>query len=1333
MKPLTLDQALRETVGYLNFSSGQRNPRFFAAVNRLFLEAAGIDPQLAEELPRLEFPPDTSVHFQQLLREAPARVRQADPTFRDTRQAENVVRLALDVVIPAYREFHRDLLGFHEPAFFYQPFFVARVLEAILRAGEPWGEEDRIIKEALRLVNDYVGYRPVPVLQTRRYEPYEHEKICPIPLYLRGAGVAYSPYAPLVAQALRILRDVPHWIARQADFDFDQLEELAVDPRALDFQHPVQHRPNYIYGTWDLHRFDKSGRYCRYVAQQAILDFLTVWINEQLEHGGRGEDIVFQAAAVFSGTILMAMGVTGGSPAAIPSTENLGRLVVKIAAYREQFYEWLRARAPHSIRTALEDQFNKYRSHFAEVRRSLNRRLNDYRAQQAHRGRFLQLMAELGQQEVVDRQLDRIYGATGRITTRIYAAIHACQALVEKGDLEKAAAQLPEIFALILRGIDCGGLVDPWNALGFGGLFPLAPSPEDSIPDERIGQLVMLVERLFDLHAELMKAAAAVGKTSLVEAVNNRLRQLAEWWDQFATTKVSEIISFSGRLAQQSAEAVAHAIAAWYQAGAASGDIAFWRQHVGRFPSVKAFFSAAETLLDHGDLVSALALLIQWASLGEEVGIREGSHHLPAVAARWIHMLWENSSAGKPRSKDSPQRFPQPQTPQEKWQWTRRFFDYLEANGTQWWQVPSFRLAEDIPQLASGDQGANDLEGGLAPESEDVSSSLFAAAYEGVIFRESALDGIDSDLIERGFQRLQSALAEELKRLSDHAFFLAALGGMWQYTAMRVLAHPELDTAETLERWAQSAATLSKGLERLAVQVLRYPVLPDSPSAEDMSECGMRLQMKDALLARILEAWIKLEEARWMLAVILPGDGWRLFDPSEEHLVALGQLFRAVLCEGPREVRKAWRLFRAKLGSFSTCFVPIEKGGKPRQFVAARVALQLLSKLLAVLPRRGYLRYSLQLLQELLTAERSRESSGAEASQLALLFFAAAESLTRAVVTSAQAWDVDDDTRRQRSIELINTLLKSIDILWRRYNSRIVLSPIERLSLHWEAVEELYDFIRRFGRDLFTQTFLNYGNLLTITRMGAANYIKQAIEHAGSAPLPELFEKIRDGIIPLPQAATVLGAIVEPIISHYTHYIDYNASTVESDRGDNLHILLRHLQVVALVDRVTWTYEPYLCVYRTLLKLDQPALAEHVAHLFEQKVRPELDTVSFWLQEVEKLTGVQLATVRRVVDQAIDYPVRVERMRDCTRRLACAESPEEASAAASALEELAEELLRKPRETGFQEPDWLDVIRQEFQRQEKVIRLLESNLYETPAIEHVPLEFTECLRQCQLR
>ena len=124
----------------------------------------------------------------------------------DASQAGVVIGLVFQHVLPGYLAFHGDLLFHQTPARAFNAFFIGRAAEAVLAQGSPWEETDRIVRGAIRQLNDYLGYRPIAVLHNgRRVEPYDQERLRPVPILVAGAGVASGPYHDVVKLALEIL------------------------------------------------------------------------------------------------------------------------------------------------------------------------------------------------------------------------------------------------------------------------------------------------------------------------------------------------------------------------------------------------------------------------------------------------------------------------------------------------------------------------------------------------------------------------------------------------------------------------------------------------------------------------------------------------------------------------------------------------------------------------------------------------------------------------------------------------------------------------------------------------------------------------------------------------------------------------------------------------------------------------------------------------------------------------------------------------------------------------------------------------------------------------
>src|SRR5262249_46555522 len=268
--------------------------------------------------------------------------------------------------------------------------WLMRALEAVLNQGGPWDEEERVVRATLTQLNDYVGYRPVAILETRpRGEPYEHEKLRPIPLYIRGAGVLHGRYRALVERALQVLRATDSGILADAYFDPDLLDELALDPRAYDHGHPADKRPNYRFGEWDPHHIDSKGRYRRFVVRQLLLDALLERVEEAQRpqaHGlqplGLREEYLQEAALVLAGTILMAAGISGAGPETHDSSATLGTLVPRIARYREGFYAAQLAKVEGAHGDRLRQEAATTRQPFGGARQHVNQYLAPHPAAQ---------------------------------------------------------------------------------------------------------------------------------------------------------------------------------------------------------------------------------------------------------------------------------------------------------------------------------------------------------------------------------------------------------------------------------------------------------------------------------------------------------------------------------------------------------------------------------------------------------------------------------------------------------------------------------------------------------------------------------------------------------------------------------------------------------------------------------------------------------------------------------------------------------------------------------------------------------------------------------------
>ncbi|MBY0457463.1 MAG: hypothetical protein K2V38_09020, partial [Gemmataceae bacterium] len=342
--------------------------------------------------------------------------------FRDPTQARAVLDAAFRKLLPAYRKHHADQLHHQPDEALFGPLFLARCCEAVLRQGPPWDEQERLVAGALLFLNDYVGYRPITLLETRpNTEFYPHEKVRPVPVALAGAGVGPGVYADLVRPALKLLEETDPTLLDEASFDPKKLDELAFDPRAHDHFHPVNKRPNVLFGEWDPHTIDNAGFFRRFVLRQMTLDTLLTWVNPGEPTAGPSEpgERLFEAAAVLAGTILMGAGVSGSGPNFHDSSVTLSKLVPRIARYRDAFYQRLLKQLPGAHGERLRAEAEKRKQPFAGVRQFLNQAISTQRAAHLQDRRLAQFYAAMGYPRSAREQANKIAAPAVRLGTEI--------------------------------------------------------------------------------------------------------------------------------------------------------------------------------------------------------------------------------------------------------------------------------------------------------------------------------------------------------------------------------------------------------------------------------------------------------------------------------------------------------------------------------------------------------------------------------------------------------------------------------------------------------------------------------------------------------------------------------------------------------------------------------------------------------------------------------------------------------------------------------------------------------------------------------------------------
>lgn len=1255
---------LSEILGYLNFSSGTQDAGFLRGLNRLFGQLASSSAGGLES---------TWEQLGKYLQRGIETVRGQSDAFRDTAQVEAVVPLVFEHVLPEYRLFHRDLLHHQSPESLFQPFFIGRVCEAVLAEGAPWEERDRVVQGAIARLNDHIGHRPVAVLRTaQKIQPYPHEWVRPIPLYVAGVGASVGPYQEVVEKALEILRQTPKDLLDQAWFSPERIEELAVDPRAYDFDHPVNRRPNYHFGGWDPHRIDNHGYYRRYVIQQVTLDAL--WRRVQERKDLPREEVLFEAAAVMAGTILMGSGITGHGPDIHDSSVTLSNLLPHIAAYRDAFYIGLLERrgGPHGER--LRAEAHALRQPFGGARQHLNQTLARRRAEQLQHVSLARLYARMGYTQAATEQTQVVQVASARMRCEIDCRLTTSHLAIDRGELAPAAALLPEMEDLLHRAIQCGAMVDPWNILGFGGQFSKFPAVEDSIHDHRVDELLELMNDLFALDARLIEESAAAGENGLRGQVSKRFEKLARWWDQFASTEVSEVEGVSGRQAWESAEQVGEALAAWRDAGTAAGNVAFWRTHAEQFRSPKAFALLVEALLNQRDLVAAMALLMHWLSRSEEIPLAQGPYSFHALALRWMRDVWGLRDRPEPSSAVDPsQRCPL----------SRKFLDYLEANAEHCWSVPKLELA------------GQSLDGGIPEQAPSGGEDdLFGAAYEEVTYRDTTDDGFDGEMLEGNIQATDFELSAEANRIQERLTFLITVSRLWKLTAGASASQGSPQRDEALAGWVRQVSVWRQQFAELLSAVSRYRIPAPRGTHESLVEFDRRRAIKEALLERIIAASIETADAGIILAALNDKD--QEGSDKEEWEGPVRAVLHGLVQGKPQAVRQAWPVLPAVLSRRPLLYLPTVRGGNPERIAASRTMQQMLRRLLVYLPRLGLLTEAFQLLGTIQEMERNHPVGAGAVTEFDRLFEIGCRAILECIVHSSDDWKpkkAGPDKAASNDRLLIDSLEQAGERLLRRWLSHsrnVRISVLETVSEkpRWQGMKQ---FIQRYGRDLFTQKFMTFSNLRAILHQGVDEWLRSVEEDGDPGERFQLLEEL-DHQIPRQQAVQWLELILEAVVENYSEYVDYNSTTTQSDRGEMLYTLLDFLRLEASYDRVAWNLRPVILAHEVLVRSGRMGAADLWRRMVAQRSATMADE---HLERLEKLVtkyGMKLPSVADRLRERFVRPLAVDRL--CAL-VGPAIDELRSAAPLQAFEQLQAEIapfLKEPSGVGFDIPGWLEAL-----------------------------------------
>lgn len=1285
------DHALEQVLGYLNYSNGAHDPQTFRSLNRI-----------AELLPpKASFPQQLA----RLLTERLEQLRQSSKAFADAEQAAGVLDALFDGLFSAYREFHRDLLDHHRDEDLFRPFLVGRMMEALLSQGGPWDEKSRLVEGAISRLNDYIGYRPVAALQSQRIEPYDHEWVRPLPVYIRDVGVEHGPAREVIERAIELLRTTDEDLLRTACFNLDVVDEIAIDPRAYDFDHPANKRPNHHFGMWDPHAIDNSGRYCRYIIQQVTLDALLARLRDT---SAPLEELKFEAACVLAGTVLMSSAVCGGGPGAFASTMTLGHLLPPVAAMRDEFYRRLINGMDGPHRQRLTEEAQAYHQPFGGARQQLNAELARSRATQLAHIHLAKLYARMGFLEAADRQASVVHVASARIHCDLDCMVTTANRMLDEGKLELASETPAKAFDLLKRGIRCGAIVDPWNMLGFDAHFSLFPAIENSIHDHRIDDLVGVVERVMALYSRIWSDAAAGDHPQIETRIDQEFAQFTDWWRKYAAHEVESVDCPDPLDVYHSAKHVAEALKHWHRGGAAAGDVRFWAPHAELFDSPKGYALVIESLLQRGDFISSMALLNHWLGQVDRIPLEQGESSFHELTEFWIESLLRSE---------------EPEVVEQRWNLLQKFFDHLEANAEEYWRAPRFELSR---------RGRNEAAEPFADEDEEE-DELFGAAYEGVVYRDSTDDGEEGSVFEFGESEDEDEFSREAVRLSRRLAFLGNLARLWKNVAVRGVWREadEEKSKETLMRWVRQAVANRSDLLDLLDEVRLHSIGSMQVDHEALLEYDRRRLTKESILDRIIGTCVETLDAARLLAAAALGTEIEsipeLADLNGEMLSAV-RICSAIFRQDREMVREEMPQLFETLRERPLLYVPLSKGGDPSLIVTARMRQQVIYDLLVWLPRLGLINETCELLETARLMERDVSVGPGAVTEFDELFAAGYRALVEALVYCERD---DDEEFEATLIELLERLTESLLVCWLAHSRTLRLSVLEKVADN-RPWTRLVEFIQKYGDELFTQRFLNLGNIRAILHQGVDEWLEGLMEYGADDEPAKLLGDLGGDPKKIHRAVDILTLILEAIIENYGEYRDYNSTTTQSDRGEMLYSLLDFLRLRTKYDRVAWNLRPVVWAHDVLIRHELATAAKNWREALTERVNEEAELHLSRLRELQKKYAMRMPTIADRLAERFVKPLRIDSMRNLVpTALKEAEEYGEQAPSFLLLEAEAEGLVRAPSGVGLDAPPWLIALEEEVEIATRPQHLAAEDIAEHAGFPRVRLTVEDARQQLE--
>ena len=622
------------------------------------------------------------------------------------------------------------------------------------------------------------------------------------------------------------------------------------------------------------------------------------------------------------------------------------------------------------------------------------------------------------------------------------------------------------------------------------------------------------------------------------------------------------------------------------------------------------------------------------------------------------------------------------------------------------------------------DSGGDDPGVFEEPGHDDDPDNIYGAAYENVVYRDVTADGFEGDVHDGGGSdsvENDDSLNAEMDRVLDRLEFIGNLASYWRISATIPLAgqidrlragnvpsdHAKRLAArrDTIKGWVRQAETNRKQLLELLESINRYKLPQTLGDQESMVIYDQHRLFKESLLEQTINCCVETVSAVRALRAVNVAIDFLLKDKAQaadeeksNDPAPLINTLAGFVLQDPQHVSGCFDELIAYFEAQPILYVPLTRGGDPQSIVRVRLVQANMLELLQTLPRIGMFAETCMLTRTVLRMEQKHPVALGAVTEFDELFKVAYTSMVEALADASRktAESQNRDDAERDLFECLKLLTESMLRLWLEHSKTLRLSVLEKVHDHPRWLS-LVEFIKKYGDGLLTQYFLHLGNVRAILHQGVDHWIEQ-VENSGDTMGLALFEDIEKGKISRPVVIAHLTLVLESVMENFTEYRDYNTTTTQSDRGDNIHILLDFLRLRSSYDRVRWKMKPVIWAHKILVDKKQNNVARMWRRELNAKIAPKANRYIEDLEELRKKYSIQLQSVGRRIEGRFESQIQIDRLIALVKPAVAKPRTRDSLKAFDLLQQESQAFCRTTTGVGIELPPWLAALEQEVEQ-----------------------------------